>query len=396
MMTINKMESAPREALGLYVHIPFCIRKCNYCDFLSFGGTTEEEQKNYFRSLLREIKYYSEIYSNKYYVDSIFIGGGTPSLVEERLIHELMSAVGNSFTVDKNAEISIESNPKTLTKNKLDTYLDAGINRLSMGVQSFDDTMLSSMGRVHSTEDFLANYSLARECGFRNINIDLMFGIPGQTMPIWMDTLERAIGLEPEHISFYSLQLEEGTPYFSMFREGSLKEIEEELDRTMYHDAVKTLESCGYRHYEISNAAKYGYQCRHNLKYWSMEDYLGLGLGAHSYLGGMRFSQIEKLPAFTEAALSNEKDSSVVAWEHRNTRQEDISEYIFTGMRKLEGISLIDFETRFEQSIEDAFSANWHRLQKYVDEGYLVKSAANMHFTLKGIDISNTILTEFV
>ncbi len=382
--------------MGLYLHIPFCIRKCNYCDFLSFGGTSEEEQKGYSRSLLREIKHYSGIYSNKYYVDSIFVGGGTPSLVEERLIHELMAAVRKSFVVDKNAEISIESNPKTLTKNKLDTYLDAGINRLSIGAQSFDDALLSSMGRVHSAADFLANYTLARECGFRNINIDLMFAIPGQTMPIWMDTLERAIGLEPEHISFYSLQLEEGTPFFSMFQEGKLKETKEELDRKMYHDALKRLESCGYRHYEISNAAKDGYQCRHNLKYWSMDDYLGLGLGAHSFMDGVRFSQIEKVPAYTEAALRNKKGSSFAAWEHRNTRQEDISEYIFTGMRKLEGISLIDFETRFEQSIEDAFSANWHRLQKYIDDGYIIKSAENMRFTIKGIDISNTILSEFV
>jgi len=396
MMIINNTESTPRQALGLYLHIPFCIRKCNYCDFLSFGGTSAEEQKAYFRTLIRQIKHYSDIYSNKYYVDSVFIGGGTPSLVEERLIHELMSAVRNSFAVDKNAEISIESNPKTLTKNKLDTYLDAGINRLSMGAQSFDEKLLNFMGRVHSAEDILANYTLARACGFRNINLDLMFAIPGQTMQIWMDTIKQAIELAPEHISFYSLQLEEETPFFSMFQEGRLKETEEELDRDMYHEAVKILKGGGYRHYEISNAAKDGYECRHNLKYWSMDDYLGLGLGAHSYLGGMRFSQIEKLPAYTEAAFRNEKDRSIAAWEHRNARQEDISEYIFTGMRKLEGISLIDFETRFEQSIEDVYSANWHRVKKYIDEGYIVKSAANMHFTIKGIDISNTILTEFV
>ena len=384
--------------MGLYFHIPFCIRKCNYCDFLSFGGTTEEEQKDYFRVLHREIEFYSSIYSNKYYVDSIFVGGGTPSLVEEGLIHELMSAVRNGFSVDQNAEISIESNPKTLTKKKLETYLAAGINRLSMGVQSFDENLLSAMGRVHSPEDILANYALARECGFRNFNLDLMFAIPGQTKQIWLNTLRQAIELEPEHISFYSLQLEEGTPYFSMFQEGSLKEIEDELDREMYHEAIKTFKDSGYQHYEISNASKDGYQCRHNLKYWSMDDYLGLGIGAHSYMGGVRFSNITNLKDYVQAEpnTASSNRSPFVQWHHKNTKEENISEYIFTGMRKLEGLDLRDFETRFEMSIEDIFSANWHRLQKYIDEEYLVKSAENMRFTIKGIDISNTILTEFV
>ena len=384
--------------MGLYLHIPFCIRKCNYCDFLSFGGTSEEEQKDYFRVLLREIEYYSEIYGNKYYVDSIFIGGGTPSLVEEDLIHELMSAVRNGFSVDQNAEISIESNPKTLTKNKLSTYLAAGINRLSMGVQSFDENLLSAMGRVHSPEDILANYTLARECGFRNINLDLMFAIPGQTKQIWLDTLKKAIGLEPEHISFYSLQLEEGTPYFSMFQEGSLKEIEDEMDREMYHEAIKTLKERGYHHYEISNASKVGYQCRQNLKYWSMEDYLGLGLGSHSFMDGVRFSNVTNLKDYLQAEQNtvSSNRSPFVQWHHKNTKEENISEYIFTGLRKLEGLNLRDFEVRFKQSIEDSYSANWHRLQKYIDEFYLVKTTENMHFTIKGIDISNTILTEFV
>jgi len=382
--------------LGLYIHIPFCIRKCNYCDFLSFGGVSEEGQNAYFRSLLHSIKTYHEIYSNQYYVDSIFIGGGTPSLVEAGLIEELMAEIRSGFTVDQNAEISIETNPKMLTKKKLNTYLEAGINRLSIGAQSFDDALLRTMGRVHSAEDVLENYMLARECGFRNVNIDLMFAIPGQTMSVWMDTLEKAIGLEPEHISFYSLQMEEGTPFFSMLREGELKEIEDVLDREMYHRAIELFMNSGYQHYEISNAAKEGYPCRHNLKYWSMEDYLGLGLGAHSFMDGIRFSQMEELAAYTKGALRKEKGGAFVAWEHKNTRQDDISEYIITGMRKLEGINLRDFETRFEQTIEDVFSANWYRLQKYIDEEYIVKSAENMHFAIKGIDISNTILTEFV
>ena len=185
MMIINKSDTAPRKALGLYIHVPFCIRKCNYCDFLSKSGVPKEEQSAYFLALLHGIEAYSEIYGNKYYVDSIFIGGGTPSLVDESLIGELMTAVQDKFTIASDAEITIETNPKTLTKSKLDTYLESGINRLSIGAQSFDDGLLERMGRVHSTEDFFMNYALARECGFRNINIDLMFSIPGQSMNEW-------------------------------------------------------------------------------------------------------------------------------------------------------------------------------------------------------------------
>lgn len=385
MMTINKKETAPREALGLYLHIPFCIRKCNYCDFLSFGGISKEDQKAYFQSLLCEIKNYSDVYSNKYYVDSIFIGGGTPSLAEESLISVMLAAVRDCFTVDMNAEISIEANPKTLTKSKLNTYLDAGINRLSIGAQSFDDKLLSRMGRIHSAEDFLKNYSLARECGFRNINIDLMFAIPGQTIQIWMDTLERAIVLEPEHISFYSLQLEEGTPFFFMFQDGSLKEIDDELDRDMYHDAVKTLKYGGYEHYEISNAARAGFQCRHNLKYWSMDDYLGLGLGAHSFMDGMRFSNITDLKEYILKPR--------VQWRHMNTKEDNISEYLFTGMRKIRGIELADFKERFGSGLEDIYDGV---LKKYQQNRLIEIVDGYLRFTENGIDISNRVLAEFV
>jgi oxygen-independent coproporphyrinogen III oxidase len=399
MMTINNTIAAncndrslntddtaiPRKSLGLYLHIPFCLRKCNYCDFLSFGGIPEEEQKEYFRSLVHEIETNSQIYSNKYYVDSIFIGGGTPSLVQEGLILELMRVVRDRFDVDKNAEISIESNPKTLTKNKLDTYLEAGINRLSIGAQSFDDNLLNHLGRVHSTEDFMTNYSLARACGFRNINIDLMFAVPGQTLQIWMDTLQRAIGLEPEHISFYSLQLEEGTPFYSMFQEGSLKETDEELDRDMYHRAAEVLKDSGYLHYEISNAAKPGFQCRHNLKYWSMDDYLGLGLGAHSFMNGMRFNNAADLKEYIAAPG--------VLGQHWNTKEDNISEYLFTGMRKIQGIELEDFQERFGISLE---SIHGKTLEKYRESGLIKITDGRLRFTEKGIDVSNTVLAEFV
>ena len=411
---VTKTAAAKKEtkrALGLYLHIPFCIQKCNYCDFLSFGGTDKAQQTAYIKSLIHEINYYGQIYRNDYYVDTLFIGGGTPSLLEGRLISQLMAAVKECFDIDKNPEISIESNPKTLTEIKLNTYLDAGINRISIGAQSFDDKRLMDMGRAHSAKDFFDNYKLARNCGFQNINVDLMFSIPGQTKGIWQETLEKAIELAPEHISFYSLQIEEGTPFFKQYQEGSLKETEDELDREMYHYALELLKGSGYQHYEISNASKEGYQCRHNLKYWSMKDYLGLGLGSHSFIDGIRFSNVTDLNQYLQmdeeyngigknnnGRMENQEryNNPFVEWHHKNSKEENISEYLFTGLRKIDGIDLKDFEKSFDRPIEDVFSKNWHILQTYIDEGYLTKSDENMRFTIKGIDISNTILTEFV
>lgn len=405
MTTINKAgeratyahtdkNSAPGNALGLYIHIPFCIRKCNYCDFLSFGGIPEEVQKAYFQSLHREIDYYSKIYHNKYYVDSIFIGGGTPSLVDEGLIGGLMLAIRDSFPVSEDAEISIESNPKTLSKQKLQAYLDSGINRLSIGAQSLDDELLTRLGRAHSAEDFFTSYFIARECGFQNINIDLMFAIPGQSMELWRDTLKHVLGLAPEHLSFYSLQIEEGTPFYDMFRQGSMNAADDELDRDMYHTALEMLEESGYIHYEISNAAKAGRQCRHNLKYWSMEDYLGLGLGAHSFMGGTRFGNVTDLGEYIRiGGESIAERSPFTAWTHRNTKDDDISEYLITGMRKIGGIDLTDFEDRFGIALESIHSET---LKRYRKQGLIEVEDNCLRFTKKGIDISNRVLAEFV
>lgn len=387
LSTQRRKAEAPGKSLGLYMHIPFCFKKCNYCDFLSFGGVEEEIHKEYFQALTKEINQKAEVYSNKYYVDSIFVGGGTPSLVNEKLIADLMAAVRESFSVDKNAEITMESNPKTLTEDKLKTYLDAGVNRLSIGAQSFDDDLLKYMGRVHTKEDFLKNYDLARECGFRNINIDLMFAIPGQTAEIWTDTLKSTMALMPEHISFYGLQIEEGTPFYTMLREGRLTQADDELDREMYHNAVRMLKDSGYIHYEISNAAKEGYQSRHNLKYWSMEDYLGLGLGAHSYMNGTRSSNL------THLAEYNRAEGACDVWRHENTAGENISEYLFTGMRKLGGIELGDFEARFGSGLESIYG---NVLEKYQREGLIEITDGHLRFTDKGIDISNMVLAEFV
>lgn len=344
--------------------------------------------KAYIDALKQEIEYYGELYNNKYYVDTVFIGGGTPSIVDEALTAELLEAVRAAFQVQDDAEITIEANPKTLTKEKLERYRKAGMNRISMGVQSLNDQLLQFMGRIHKAEDVLLNYRQARECGFDNINLDLMFAIPGQTMEIWKTTLSRIIDLEPEHISFYGLQLEEGTPFYQMFLDGKMKEISDELDRNMYYQAIEMLKDSGYIHYEISNAAKDGYYCRHNLKYWSMEDYLGLGLGAHSFLNGMRFNNQTDLASYLSA-----RPDEIVQWTHNNTDQDNISEYIFTGMRKLKGISLLDFQSQFGQEFQLLYPKE---TEKFLKEGLIEIEGNYLRFTRKGVDLSNRVLSDFV
>ena len=338
-------------------------------------------------------------------MDSVFFGGGTPSLLDIGLLRDLTKDLILGFDLEKDAEITIESNPKTLNKEKLEAYLAMGINRLSIGTQSFDNELLSRLGRVHSAEDFYDNYSLARKCGFQNINIDLMFSIPGQTLKHWKETLRTAADLAPEHLSFYSLQIEEGTPFFQMKEEGSLVETDGREDRDMYHYAQSFLREKEYLHYEISNASRAGYQCRHNLKYWSMEHYLGMGLGAHSFMNGERFSNETDLKSYIKAGevagppmvtTSGSVSGPFTIWNHVNSREEDISEYLFTGLRKIEGVDLNEFYARFGESIKEIYSHNWNQIERYIREEYLVNTGNQLRFTKKGIDISNTILTEFI
>lgn len=386
--------------LGLYIHIPFCIEKCRYCDFLSFGGNDESLHLAYIEALIAEIE---NIKGCGYEADTIYIGGGTPSLFDADSIIRIIDAVSKAVSVSNGAEISIEANPKTITPEKLSAYRSAGINRLSMGAQSTDDGLLEILGRVHNSSDIKVNYEQARKAGFDNINIDLMFAIPGQTRKLWMDSLSDIINLGPEHISFYSLQLEEGTPFYRMFTEGTLDYIDDETDRNMYHEAIEKLISSGYLHYEISNAARPGYQCRHNLKYWSMNEYLGLGLGAHSYVNGLRFSSERNLNKYIETGNRIKKEEKItseqisrrpfVVWEHKNSKSDDISEYIFTGLRKIEGISLKAFKDRFGIPINEIYN---NEIIKHIENGLLELSEERLKFTLKGIDLSNSVLVDFV
>ncbi|MBR4019748.1 MAG: radical SAM family heme chaperone HemW [Firmicutes bacterium] len=364
--------------LGIYIHVPFCLSKCKYCGFYSHGGASEAEQTAYVESLVNDIEEYGRVYGEEYIVDTVFIGGGTPSILPSPYIGEILGCIYDCFTVDEGAEISMESNPKTLTYENLLAYRKAGVNRLSIGVQSLNDDCLKALGRVHTAADFKRNFIMAREAGFDNINMDLMFAIPGHTMEVWEETLDEAISLGPEHISFYSLQIEEGTPFYDMYRRGEFDQVPDDIDREMYHRGIAKLKAAGYNHYEISNACKPGWECRHNLKYWSMEDYLGIGPSASSYMKGIRFA---------EAPLME---------FHENTQEDDMSEFVFTGLRKTNGISFDDFTRRFGRNFWDVFGDRRAELVLYIESGHLVETGEGLRLSEEGLDISNAIMAVFI
>lgn len=364
--------------LGIYIHIPFCLAKCPYCGFYSHGGTTDTEREEYVKSLIEDIEEYGKVYGEGYLVDTVFIGGGTPSILKPDQTCDIVDAVRAAFNVAEDGEITIESNPKTLSREKLMAYRKAGINRLSIGAQALNDDCLKTLGRVHTVEDFMDNFRMARQCGFDNINVDLMFAIPGHSMEIWEDTLEKVIRLEPEHISFYSLQIEEGTPFYDMFMAGSFDQVSDSMDRAMYHKAISKLKEAGYEHYEISNASKPGRECRHNLKYWSMDEYLGIGMGASSYVDGVRFAEAPVLEY------------------HENTFMDDASEFVFTGLRKTRGISMSEFEDRFGKSLWQVFGDRKEGLAEFFESGRLIEEDGRLYLSEAGIDISNAIMAEFV
>lgn len=389
--------------LGLYIHIPFCKRKCNYCDFLSWGNTKKEDHTAYVEALLAELQYYAD---QDMLLDSVYIGGGTPSLLERDLILRIMEGVTGSFALSEDAEITIEANPGLLDLDKLMAYRRAGINRLSLGAQSLNDEILHFMGRIHKSNTFIDNFYLARDCGFENISADLIFAVPGQTVELWIDSLEKAISLGAEHISFYSLQIEEGTPFYGLWKKGAMKAVDDETDRRMYHEALKRLKNKGYVHYEISNAAMPGFESRHNLKYWSMEEYLGVGLGSHYYINGTRFSNETNLEKYLRISKGVKEGREVcndplsylapwVVWHHKNTEVDEISEFLFTGLRKIEGISLSAFEERFGKPVTAVYE---NAIGKHSRTGLLELNMKEdrLRLTAKGLDLFNQVLVDFV
>ena len=377
--------------LGLYIHIPFCRKKCKYCDFLSFPCTSEQVYREYVTALCMEMDSRRED-CESYVIDSVFIGGGTPSLISPEDIRRLRDTVRKDFHLAEDAEITIETNPASITQAKLDAYLASGINRISIGIQSFDNHILRRLGRLHDKNEAFQKIQMVRKSGFTNINIDLMFGIPEQPMKTWLDTIRQGIFLGPQHISLYSLQLEKGTPlYKEVYEDKLFAPTPEILDREMYHEAIRLLRQAGYVHYEISNTAFPGKESKHNLKYWSYDEYLGLGPGASSFFGGQRFKNHEKMNRYIDAIKKHQVPMDQRSIE-RYSEQEEMGIYVFTGLRKAEGISLDDFRRRFERDLFSVYDPAILRRYK----GLLKLSENQLYLTDAGMDVSNTVMAEFV
>lgn len=376
------------QELELYIHIPFCVKKCAYCDFLS-GPADHERKRKYLDALLEEVQGYKKIQPiSDYIVTSIFFGGGTPSIFPGEWICEIMDAVKQTFSLTSDAEITIEANPGTVDEEKLHLYKKAGINRISFGCQSADNEELKMLGRIHTWETFLDSYAMARTCGFDNINVDLMSGLPGQTVSSWEQTLEKVIRLEPEHISAYSLIVEEGTPFYEMADKLNLPD--EDAERTMYERTGEILKKHGYEQYEISNYARAGYACQHNIGYWTGRAYLGLGLGSSSLFEEKRFSNTGDMEEYLEESGQIEelrRDVMIL------TKENQMEEFMILGLRMNQGVSEVEFEKQFKTSIDTVYG---EILNKYEQSGHLQRKQGQISFTRKGISVSNPILAEML
>lgn len=376
--------------MELYIHIPFCVRKCAYCDFLSFPQTKEIMQQ-YVEKLIEEIQWAGKQYPDRA-ISSIFIGGGTPSILKAEQMTAIMHAIREVFYIEETAEISIEANPGTVTEEKLRAYRDAGINRISFGLQSAEPKELKLLGRIHTYEEFLESYQMARSCGFDNINVDLMSALPGQTVESWEETLTRVAKLEPEHISAYSLIIEEGTPFYEKYGEERGDGIlpDEDSEREMYHRTKAILREMGYERYEISNYAKPGRECRHNVGYWTGVPYLGLGLGASSYIEGCRFCNNSDLNEYLIREPGVRFDEIVL------TEQDMQEEYFFVGLRLVKGVSIDGFEKQFGVAAESVYPGLMRHL---IREGVAELGGENGDFfrlTDFGMDVSNYVMAQFL
>lgn len=344
----------------------------------------------YAQALMQEIKIRSIDWHYRE-VDSIYIGGGTPSLISGWDMGKILDCLRDNFNVQKDAEITIEGNPATLSDEKMERYLRKGINRLSLGVQSFENDVLEFLGRVHNKNDAVYSFQRAKKAGFENINLDIMFGIPGQSMKMWRDTVRQCIFFKPSHISLYSLQIEEGTEFYDMYKAGKLEAVPEITDREMYHTALKMMRKEGYEHYEISNASLPGYRSRHNMKYWSYDEYLGLGLGASSFVDGSRFKNCSKMYHYINAIKQGVAPIDTASVENY-TPHEEMGIYVFTGLRKSEGLSLSDFRRTFKEDFFNVYDADI--LKKY--RGLLICADDRLYLSERGMDISNRIMAEFI
>lgn len=432
---------------GIYIHIPFCVQKCAYCDFLS-APSDEITKRKYVAALIKEIQ--SSDASRELRVPTIFLGGGTPSILDAECISDIMNALKERFHIIEGAEITIECNPGTVTFDKLKAYKNAGINRISFGLQSANNIELKSIGRIHTYEQFIESYELAKRAGFDNINIDLISALPDQTIDSWKVTLEKIIELEPSHISAYSLIVEEGTKLFDQVEKEKMQGIDripdEETERNMYYLTNELLEKAGYIHYEISNYAKPGYECRHNLTYWAPDNYIGFGIGAASYIGDIRYKNTDDLNLYmewaqnasdieagragievigsiegmtghdalaTDGAATDGVATDGVATDGKTTdrkiklmdlsdirvdvtvltRENKMEEFMFLGLRRINGISVVEFKRRFGLDYDSVYDKI---TKKFIEMGLLIQKDDRIYLSERGIDVSNSVMAEFL
>ncbi len=381
-----------KEELELYLHIPFCVRKCAYCDFLS-APADQRTRQEYVYTIIKEIQGYKEAFYDRYQISTIFLGGGTPSILEGNQIEAILTALRQSFVISEHAEITIEVNPGTVTGNKLQAWKRAGINRLSIGLQSANDEELRMLGRIHTWNQFLETYYMARKEGFDNINIDLISAIPGQTVASWTETLRKTAELNPEHLSAYSLILEEGTPFYERYVRGVVSQPQlpdEDTEREIYELTAKLLAQYGYQRYEISNYAKAGYACRHNLGYWERKNYLGIGLGASSLLGRKRFHNTADYRTYIEKI---EKGEDLREDMEELTIANEAEEFMFLGLRETSGVSSQRFREIFGRPVLDVYGK---QIEKLCREGLLEIEGDRIRLTEHGIDVSNAVFVDFL
>ena len=381
--------------MELYIHIPFCVKKCDYCDFLSFAAD-EQTQKSYVAALQKELAFYGAKYKDRR-ITTIFIGGGTPSWLKGDYMQAIMETVYHYFSVEQDAEITIECNPGTITEHKFEVYRRIGINRLSIGLQSVHNEELKILGRIHTFEQFLKTYDMARKHGFSNINIDLMSSLPGQTPEIFCDSLYQVLKLKPEHISVYSLIIEKGTPFYELYRFDAVRQAagmqteslpteEEEYQTTKMTQHI--LKEAGYHWYEISNFAKPGYECRHNIGYWKRVDYLGVGLGASSLIDNVRYSNTRDLYTYLSVPADSLHETAA-----QITRNEQMEEFMFLGLRMRDGFYRDEFTQAFGIPIEAVYGDALNHLQQ---EELLLKREGRIYLTDKGMDLNNYVVAQFM
>lgn len=377
-----------KKDLGLYIHIPFCVKKCEYCDFLSWNAG-EEERQQYVAALLSEIESYRE-FAKGYRVSTIFIGGGTPSVLLPKQMEDILQKIYEIFELERRPEITIEVNPGTVDEEKLQCYKENGVNRLSMGLQSVKDEKLRLLGRIHTYQEFVESYELARKAGFDNISIDLISSVPGQTLQEWKEELETAAAQNPEHISVYQLIIEEGTPFYEKYAEHPELLPDEETSREIYLWTGKFLKEAGYEQYEISNYAKPGKESRHNLKYWERGDYLGLGLGAASMVQNIRMSNTKDMRTYLERCDKPKTMREDVQFLEEPRQME---EFMFLGLRKTRGVSKKEFRRIFGREMDMVYEKALH---KCLENGMLLEHKDRIFLSEEGTLLSNMVLSEFL